>query len=227
MKTLKKMKTLALASCALTSFLANGGNAIDDIAPADAFKPGSVIVFIGDSITHGGRGGDMNHVYGHSYASVIISRYLGYRPGMNLCFFNKGVSGDSTVTLLERWKRDALEPAANTRGWSGPFPGLTGKQKPDVISLLIGVNDYMSGHKERRTTPEQYAANLEKLVSMTLESLPDCTLVVCEPFRHPADTSPDFVSRQKAARDVAERHGLCFVEFQKLFSEVLPYRCDS
>ena len=194
---------------------------IGRLAPADAFEPGSVVLFIGDSITHGGRGRDMNHVYGHGYAAEIASRYLGYRADRDLCFLNRGISGDSTPTLLKRWRKDAIEPVASEKGWAEPFPRRTGRLKPDVISLLIGVNDYLSEREDRHTTAEQYAENLESLVSQTSESLPGCTMIVCEPFRLPVDSSPDFVARQKSAREVAERHGLCFVDFQRLFSDVL------
>lgn len=229
-KTVKQAPAKRMKSCALLAVVAFAGIALGaamprDIAPREAFKPGSVIVFVGDSITHGGRQGGskggMNHVYGHGYAAEIISRYLGYHPDMGLCFLNRGVSGDSTVTLLKRWDTDALAPVADARGWEGVFPGRTGPLKPDVLSLLVGVNDYMSGHAERRTTPEQYADNLETLVSRAEKALPECRIVLCGPFRHPVDSSPGFVARQNAARDVARRHGLCYVDFQKLFSEVL------
>ena len=42
--------------------------------PKPAFRKGSTILFQGDSITHGGRGRDLNHYMGHCYAYLIAAR---------------------------------------------------------------------------------------------------------------------------------------------------------
>ena len=42
---------------------------------------------------------------------------------LNLEFFNKGVSGNTVLNLEQRWQKDTLD------------------LKPDVLSILIGVND--------------------------------------------------------------------------------------
>ena len=194
---------------------------VDDCAPAAIFNRDSVVLFVGDSITDGGRRGDMNHYLGHGYASEIAMRYLGYRPKKNLCFLNCGISGNSTKSLLERWDRDVLHVKPSASGWEGVFPGRTGELKPDVVSILVGINDYLSSKPGNRTSPDEFAKNLETLVVRTHEALPACTVVVCEPFRIPEDTSPDFIARQNAVRDIARRHGCCFVDFQRLFSDVL------
>ncbi len=58
-----------------------------------AFQPGNRILFQGDSITHGGRGGDPNHFMGHGYhepqlhfVRVAVSRHAengGMEPRSN------------------------------------------------------------------------------------------------------------------------------------------------
>lgn len=46
-------------------------------------------------------------------------------------------------------------------------------------------------------------------------------IVFCEPFSlHEPDIAA-LAPWRKAARDVAERHNLCFVDFQKFYSETL------
>ena len=217
------MKTgLAFAAAGLLALSAFCGSSAT--APDGVFAPGDTVLFIGDSITHGGRMGDMNHYLGHGYQAEIASRYLGYRPELNLCFFNRGVSGDDTGRLLARWDRDVLHLEAKENGWTAAFPGRVGEQRPKVVSLMTGVNDFRRRVAEAGpggTTLEWYAANLEKLVSRTLEALPGVRIVLCEPFNLIEGDAEEFSRWRKAARDVAERHGLCFVDFQRLFDEVL------
>lgn len=50
---------------------------------------------------------------------------------------------------------------------------------------MTGVNDFRRRVAEAGpggTTIEWYAANLEKLVSRTLEALPGVRMILCEPF---------------------------------------------
>ena len=217
---MKKALSAALVFEAIGAFAMN----VADIAPDGVFDKGDVVLFVGDSITHGGRMGDMNHYLGHGYQAEIASRYIGYRLEMNLCFFNRGISGDNTVKLLARWEKDVLGLCANENGWAAVFPERTGVQKPDVVSLMTGVNDFRSRPAEAGPggiTLERYAANLEKLIVKTRSALPDARIVICEPFNLVAGEEDEFAPWRKAARDAAARHGLCFVDFQRLFDDVL------
>jgi lysophospholipase L1-like esterase len=91
-------------------------------------KSGLTILFQGDSITDGNptRNNDWNHVMGHGFQFIISSKPWNENPESNLKFFNRGVSGNWVSGLGNRWQEDALN------------------LKPDVISILIGVNDSMS-----------------------------------------------------------------------------------
>ena len=89
-------------------------------------KKSDVVLFQGDSITHGGRGEnpkDQNHVLGHGYQSLIAGRLAMENLERMPKFYNRGVSGDTTANLLSRWEKDAMD------------------LKPTVLSLLIGVNN--------------------------------------------------------------------------------------
>lgn len=192
-----------------------------DMAPRDVFKKGSVVLFVGDSVTHGGRRGDMNHYLGHGYQAEISARYLGYRPDMDLCFLNRGISGDTAEKLLARWDRDVIHLKATAKGWSASFPARKGELKPNVVSLLVGINDFHRAQEGRGMTLEKYAANLETLVSRTLKELPGVEMVICEPFSLHGPDIEKLAPWRKAAREVAERHKLCFVDFQRFCSETL------
>src|SRR5271168_3370837 len=97
----------------------------------------NVILFQGDSITDWGRsreaegvpndasalgsgGGDL----GPGYAWLAAVELLTDRPKDGLKIFNRGISGNKVFQLAERWQADCLD------------------LKPDVISILVGVNDY-------------------------------------------------------------------------------------
>src|SRR5580693_2752855 len=93
--------------------------------PIAAFTPGARILFQGDSITDGNRGRslDPNHILGHGYAFIIAAKFGAAFPEANLEFFNRGVSGNTVLDLEKRWQKDTLD------------------LRPDVLSILIGVND--------------------------------------------------------------------------------------
>ncbi|ANY66140.1 lysophospholipase [Paenibacillus sp. BIHB 4019] len=125
------------------------------------------VLFQGDSITDGSRGrnDDLNHILGHSYPYLIASR-LGYELAEKAPhFINKGISGDRVSDLYARWNEDALS------------------LKPDVLSILIGVNDAwrtMSGEASGAT--DRFERAYRHLLEETAEVLPQTRFVLVEPF---------------------------------------------
>ncbi|MDO9614298.1 MAG: GDSL-type esterase/lipase family protein, partial [Bacteroidota bacterium] len=91
-------------------------------------KTGAVILFQGDSITDGNRGRntDPNHIMGHGYAFSIASRVGADYPEKKYQFYNRGISGNKVNDLEKRWQAETLD------------------LKPDVLSILVGVNDSSS-----------------------------------------------------------------------------------
>ncbi len=95
------------------------------VMPIPAFHDHDTILFQGDSITDGNRGRspDPNHILGHGYVFIIAAKYGAAFPERNLNFMNRGVSGNTVADLAQRWQQDTLD------------------FKPDLLSILIGVND--------------------------------------------------------------------------------------
>jgi lysophospholipase L1-like esterase len=89
---------------------------------------GLTFLFQGDSITDGNRtsDNDWNHIMGHGYAYLIASRLWYDYPNRDLIFYNRGISGNRVRDLDARWQKDTLD------------------LKPDVVSILIGVNDVLA-----------------------------------------------------------------------------------
>ena len=188
----------------------------------DIFPRGAKILFHGDSITHGGRGSDMNHYLGHGYQAEIAIRYLGYHPEWGLSFANRANGGETSSNLVARWHVDAIPYTAGVTGESGAFGWTSQRVKtvPDVLSILIGINDYLR-KPPYHVAVEDYERNLRYMVTNSLAANPSMRIVICQPFRLPVDNSEEFKSRQAAAERVARAYNLTWVPFQELFTNVL------
>jgi len=191
--------------------------AIDAVAAENAapsFKsligPGQTILFQGDSITDAGRKkndsmANSQPALGSGYAWLAASQLLVDRPSDQLKIFNRGISGNKVYQLAERWQADCLD------------------LKPDVLSILIGVNDFWHKIKHGyKGTLEKYETDFRALVKRTKDALPNVKLIVCEPFVlkiGSVDDSwfPEFDGYRAAAQHVAEEAGATFVPYQAMF----------
>ena len=178
-------------------------------------------VFAGDSITDGGWGAsggrgiptaqrnltDLNHLYGHSYMMLVASDWQSTYPATGLTFHNRGLSGDTLTGLAARWDDDVLA------------------LKPDVLSILIGVNDSAAEQDVKA-----WEAAYRSLLSRTKKALPGCKLVLCTPFLAPVGrfgTREDFPARSArvarmadAVRELAAEFQATLVSFDELFASL-------
>ena len=94
---------------------------------------GMTILFQGDSITDAGRQNRQapkpndQKSMGNGYASMAASALLTSLPDHNLSIYNRGISGNKVHQLDARWQSDCID------------------HKPDILSILIGVNDIWHG----------------------------------------------------------------------------------
>jgi lysophospholipase L1-like esterase len=176
----------------------------------------SVILFQGDSITDGGRRKD-NNTYntfeqlGSGYALFASTQLLKTYADKQLKIYNRGISGNKVFQLRERWESETL--AFN----------------PDVLSILIGVNDYwhtLTG--DYKGTVEIYENDLRALLKLTKDKLPNIQLVLCEPFvlrgGSAIDESrwfPMFDAYRQALKKLADEFHAVFVPFQSAYDEAL------
>ncbi len=131
-------------------------------------------------------------------------------------FVNRGVSGDRVLDVYARIVRDII------------------KIKPDVMSLLVGVNDVWHGFDWNNGTGiKRFEKVFNILIEELREELPETKLIILEPFileGNATTNRPDQTDRYRLFRKgieevaaiekaVAEKHGIKFVELQKLFDE--------
>jgi len=174
---------------------------------------GTSVLFQGDSITDCGRDravADPNRAgaLGTGYPQLISSAELAAHPPNGLKFYNRGVSGNTVPDLEQRWATDTLA------------------LKPDVLSILIGVNDYWHKRNGNYTgTVADYETGYAALLKATRQALPAVRLVVIEPFvlrcgAVDATWFPEFDERRAAAARVARQANATFVPLHDTFTEL-------
>lgn len=125
------------------------------------------ILFYGDSITDAGRARDVDmasYKLGHTYVTYAAGKLLERDP-VGYEIYNRGISGNRIVDLYARIKSDC---------WN---------LKPDVISILIGINDIW--HEiggENGVDIERFEKVYRMLLSDTKKALPNVKFILCEPF---------------------------------------------
>ena len=172
-------------------------------ADVAVFKENARILFLGDSITDGNRGrnDDPNHILGHGYCFIIAAKFGAQFPERKLTFLNRGISGNTVQSLAARWQQDTLD------------------LKPDVLSILVGIND-------QHVPLEQYEQLYDKLLADAKAANPNIRFVLCEPFYLPADghkdgdaRDHDVKQRQVIVAKLAAKHHAALVKLQKVFDD--------
>jgi lysophospholipase L1-like esterase len=172
-----------------------------------------VILFQGDSITDSGRkkdSPDANNAaaMGNGYAMIAASELLFKNPGKNLKIYNRGISGNKVYQLAERWDKDAIA------------------LKPNVLSILIGVNDFWHTLVNNyKGTIQTYRDDLKTLLDKTKQQFPDLKLIMGEPFAVNGIRSvddkwfPAFNDYRIAAREIADYYKAVFIPYQSIFDK--------
>lgn len=168
------------------------------------------ILFQGDSITDAGRDYNDDSRRGLGYPQLVTAS-IGFDEPGKYNFINRGISGNRIVDVYARIKKDIIN------------------LKPDIMSVLIGVNDvwHEINYQNGIDTPK-----FEMLYSMLIEevktALPECKIIIFEPFVLKGTATEEnwegFLSgvKEKAAasRRVAEKYGLEFVPLQDKFDSL-------
>lgn len=129
----------------------------------------ATVLFVGDSVTDAGHTSSPAKrpfdELGVGYVRFVAQHLGSQRPELALRFVNRGVSGDRTRELEPRWERDVIA------------------ERPDVLSVLIGVNDSWRGFDDNDpTTADEFATRYRALLGRARAAMPALHLVLCEPF---------------------------------------------
>ena len=178
-----------------------------------SLKEGDTILFQGDSITDAGRNrnskeANSQSMLGNGYALLAAAALLQRFPEKNLKIYNKGISGNKVYQLAERWEADCLD------------------LKPNVLSILIGVNDFWHTLDGRyKGTAATYRTDFANLIDQTKQKLPNVQLIIGQPFAVSGVKAvdekwfPAFDEYRVAASEIAGRYGAIFIPYQTIFDK--------
>ncbi|MDH5599348.1 MAG: SGNH/GDSL hydrolase family protein [Cyclobacteriaceae bacterium] len=177
--------------------------------------PPKIILFQGDSITDASRNKSIATYnnpdsLGNGYAFLAASDLLEKFPHENLQIYNRGISGNKVFELAKRWKEDCLD------------------LKPDVLSILIGVNDFWHtldlGYSG---TIQTYRDDFKAILDQTLTAFPEIKIIIGEPFVIQGGEAitdrwfPDFDGYRTVAKELSKEFNTTFIPYQKLFDNAL------
>ncbi len=168
------------------------------------------ILFFGDSITDARRDrtcqGDMVTTYGvgPGYVNVIASDLV-YSNPLKYQIINTGISGERIVDLYARIKTDC---------WN---------YQPDVISILIGVNDvWHEIARQNGVELERFEAVYRMLIKDTKKALPNIKFILLEPFIQKGEATEEkydefliALEYAKIVKKLAQEFDIPFVSLQK------------
>ncbi len=168
------------------------------------------ILFQGDSITDAGRDREDFHNLGDGYPKFVAQKLAQMYPDKVFEFINLGISGHKTSDLVARWQTDCLDI------------------KPDILSILIGINDiwhYFSG-KQPYVSNEAFEKNYRYLLTSAKEKT-NAKIIMIDPFLLDAPDKAHFrteVSEKIAlVRKLAREFADVYVPIDGLFAAQALY----
>ncbi|WP_438289726.1 SGNH/GDSL hydrolase family protein [Streptomyces sp. HUAS TT7] len=134
---------------------------------AITLRPGSTVMFTGDSITDCQRL-ESEDGLGFGYPLRVAGEWGLRHPDRAVTWLNTGIAGHKVMDLEARWQTDVLDA------------------RPDVVSILAGVND-MGWHtldpEGYVISAEEFAAGYDRLLAPLAEA--GTKLILIEPFLLP------------------------------------------
>lgn len=154
------------------------------------------ILFQGDSITDAGRDYSDIHSLGNGYPKYAAENIKAAFPGTALEFVNLGISGNQTKDLLARLQSDFIDI------------------KPDIVSILIGINDVWHHAADRSWIGNSVFENNYRTVLAAIKEKTGAKIFMLEPFLIPVedkeffweDLTPKILIIRKLAREFADAY---------------------
>lgn len=165
------------------------------------------ILFQGDSVTDVLRSREDLNDLGSGYVNYISD--ILYSENIPCKILNRGVSGDTSALMLNRWNEDTIN------------------LKPDIINILIGVNDSWRRYDSNCiTTSKDFKDTYTKILDLTLEKT-NAKIILCMPFILEFDDFmkkmkyEDLVFKQQVIKELSKSYKLPLLDFQKVLDSAL------
>ena len=175
------------------------------------------ILFQGDSITDAGRYRANPESMGNGYASMAAGWIEFEHPGQYRCL-NRGIGGNRIADLYARIREDLIN------------------LKPDVVSILIGVNDVWSDVSDAMgSSPEKFERVYRWMLQEIREELPETKILLLGPyvlegngtcnneeFPHRWEFMRDGVAQMaQVTENLAREFSVAYIPLQEAFDEAL------
>ena len=166
------------------------------------------LLFQGDSITDAGRDKRNYYHMGKGYPKYAVELIKEAFPDANIEFINQGISGNRTDQLFDRLYPDAIA------------------LEPDVISILIGINDIWHRHGAGKieTTDEQIAVNYRAILTR-LKAQTNAKIVILSPYLLDCEEKEswrvELNSILPIIRDLAKEFADVYIPLDEIFEEAL------
>jgi lysophospholipase L1-like esterase len=179
-------------------------------------QPHSKLLFIGDSITDAGRNkpGPSEGLFdplGRGYVNFVDAILTAVYPEAKIRVVNVGNGGNTVRDLKPRWQTDVLD------------------QKPDCLSVMIGINDVWRQFDLPKMTdhvlPDEYERTYDELLTQTRPTLK--RLVLMTPYY--IESNPKDAMRVRMCeygaivKKLAAKHDAIFVDTQAAIDRALTH----
>ncbi len=153
------------------------------------------ILFQGDSITDAGRDRSDYHELGKGYPFYAAQYITEDNPDIGFEFINLGISGNQTVDLVNRLQSDFIDI------------------QPDIVSILIGVNDtWHRAHNRKWLGNDVFEANYRKVLTEIKEKT-NAKILMLEPFLLYAPDKEYFRADLNSKIDIVRKLAKEFADF--------------
>ena len=165
------------------------------------------ILFQGDSITDAGRDKRNYHHLGNGYPKYAAELISKAHTDIDFEFINFGISGNRTCQLFDRLYSDAIA------------------FEPDIISVMVGINDVWHRHSHRVMTKDaQIEANYRAILS-DLKKYTNAKIIVISPYLLDCDDKEPVREDLKTVipmiKRLAEEFADAYIPLDEYFDEAL------
>lgn len=170
-------------------------------------KENALVLFQGDSVTDWGRNYEDGGSLGNGYAMMCAAWFNSLYPELNFRFVNRGISGNRVKDLESRWQRDCID------------------LKPDVVSILIGINDtWRRFDNNDPTSAESFEASYRRIL-IDVKQKTEARIILCEPFLLPVTEAQKKLWREdldpkiNVVRSLSREFGAVYIPFDGIFAQ--------
>ncbi len=186
------------------------GDSITDASRTDQVKAmEEMFTRMGERLKMDERAERTNTALGTGYPLLVAAQLGAEEPG-KYEILNRGIAGNRIVDLDARVKVDLIN------------------LKPDVLSILVGVNDIAHEPTLHNGVDEvKFERVYDYMLAEILKALPNLKLIMVEPYVLKGKGTEEFwdifnegtALRREAVRRLAKKYGAPLLPAQKLFSD--------